>query len=435
MSDPIDPSPSTPVAALDPAAATPRITAPPERARVEPSEKHTSALPLLYLLGFVVLVLAVGYLYLHPPGDLQQAENATSAKLEALAGRVDQLEKRPVADLAAYDRRFAGIESRLAGLEARPVPVPTDLAPLTSKLDGLSGKLDATAGKIDTGAAALTGRLDTLEKRLVDAEKLAQSGADTASATAAQVDSKLGAAAGAVDAKLAQVDAKIGSATGALDAKLAQTTAQLGSQVDAKLAQSNAQLGSQVDAKVGSATGALDAKLAQSAAQVNSQVEAKLGTMTETARRLASFQAAGAALEAGQKLGPIPGAPPALARFADRAPPTEFALRQSFGPAADAALRTSQPVVSQDKPFLDRLWTRAQSSVSVREGDHVLVGDPVAGMLGQARKALDGGDLAAALAALQGLQGAPKEAMADWIGQAQALLDARAAVAQLAAHG
>jgi len=89
----------------------------------------------------------------------------------------------------------------------------------------------------------------------------------------------------------------------------------------------------------------------------------------------------------------------------------------------------------EDKPFLDRLWTRAQQSVSVREGDRVLLGDPVAGVIAKARAALNGGDLAASLTALQALSGPPKAAMADWIGQAQGLLDARAAVAQLAAHG
>lgn len=417
MSDPIDPSPGTPAeAAPDPApnpASAFRTSAPAERARVEPSEKRTSALPLLYLLGFAVLVVAVGYLYLHPPGEFQQAENAANARLQALAGRVDQLEQRPAPDISAYDKRFAGLESRLAGVEARPAPPPTDFGSLNSRLDSAASKLDATAskldvttGKIDAGAAAITGRLDTLEKRIGDAEKLAQSGADSASSMAAAVG--------------AQVDARMGSAAGALDNKLAQ---------------SNAELKSQVDAKMGSATGALDARLAQSTAQLNAQVDTKLGRLTETARRLAALQVVGAALEAGQKLGPIPGGPPALARFADQAPPTEFALRQSFGPAADAALHASHPVVMEEKPFLDRLWTRAQQSVSVREGDRVLLGDPVAGILGQARKAVEGNDLVAALAALQSLSGPPKVAMADWVGQAQALLDARAAVAQLAAHG
>ncbi len=392
MTDPIEPSPlpSADESLSRAETIVPHAsTAPPlERARVEAPAQRTSALPLLYLLGFLVLVGAVGYLFLHPPGsDLAATETATTTKLTALASRVAELEQRPVPvapNLVPLESRIAGLEGRLAGLEARPPPPPpppVDLGPLTAKLD--------------VGTATLTGRMDTLERRVAGAEQMAKADADKTDQIGAQVDAKMGAALGTVDAKLGQA---------------------------------NAQIASQLDAK-------FDAKLGQSTAALTSQVDAKLGTLTDTARRLASLQVVGAALEAGQKLGPMPGAPPALARYADQAPPTEFVLRQSFGPAADAALRASQPVVMEDKPFLDRLWTRAQQSVSVREGDRVLLGDPVAGVIAKARAALNGGDLAASLTALQALSGPPKAAMADWIGQAQGLLDARAAVAQLAAHG
>ncbi len=396
MTDPTDPSSAPVPADASPGPIQPAAT-PMERARVEAPEKRASALPLLYLLGFIVLVGAVGYLYVHPPGaDLVAAESETGAQLDALSTRLEQLEQRPAPNLTPLEARLAGVEARLGALEARAVPPPVDLGPLTAKLDA--------------GTAALAGRLDGLDRRVTEAEQMAKSGADTATQIGIQVDAK--------------IDAKLGAAAGSLDAKLGQANAQIAAQVDAKLGQSAAQLTSQVEAKLG-----------QSSAQVASQVDAKLGTLTDTARRLAALQTAGAALESGQKLGAIPGAPPALARFADQAPPTPFALRQSFGPAAEAALQVSQPVVAGDKPFLDRLWTRAQASVSVREGDRVLVGDPVAGVIGRARAAVEGGDFAAALAALQDLSGPPKAAMADWAGQAQALLDARAALAQLAAHG
>ena len=65
----------------------------------------------------------------------------------------------------------------------------------------------------------------------------------------------------------------------------------------------------------------------------------------------------------------------------------------------------------------------------------MLLGDPVSGILAHARQALDAGDLAGALAALKGLAGPAAAAMADWVGQAQALLDARAALASMTARG
>ena len=379
MTDPETPAPVAPVPEALP---TPSSTFE-DRARVEPVARKRDALPLLYLLGFVVLVLAVGYLYLHPPGAAQQeAESAAAAKLDAkldaLSTRIAQIEQRPVVppvSLAPVEGRIAALEGRLAAIESRPLPT-VDLGPVNAKIDAATAKqADALAA-----AAALSAKLSTVEGRVAGAEQQAKAGAESA--------------------------------------------AQLGTQ-----------LTSQLDAKLASATGALDAKVGQATTQLGAQVDAKVSALTDTAKRLASVQAAGAALEAGQKLGPIPGAPPALARFFDTAPPTDFALRQAFGPAADAALAASQPQAMDEKPFIDRLWTRAQQSVSVREGDRVLLGDPVAGVITRARRAVEGNDLAAALVALQGLSGPPRAALAPWMAQAQALIDARAAIAQLAARG
>jgi hypothetical protein len=96
-------------------------------------------------------------------------------------------------------------------------------------------------------------------------------------------------------------------------------------------------------------------------------------------------------------------------------------------------MAASQPVVS-DKPFLDRAWARAQDLVTLRQGDHVILGDPAAGVLARARASLDAGDLAGAVAALGALGGAPAAAMSGWKAQAQGLLDARQALADMAAR-
>ncbi len=134
-------------------------------------------------------------------------------------------------------------------------------------------------------------------------------------------------------------------------------------------------------------------------------------------------------------MGEIPGAPPALARFAHDAPPTEAGLRLSFDQAADNAHRVSQPAITDNQPLLNRMWTKAQQSVTVRQGDRVLVGDPIAGVLAQARQSLDAGDLVGALKALDGLAGPAKEAMSEWVAQARSLIEARAAIGELAGRG
>ena len=156
-------------------------------------------------------------------------------------------------------------------------------------------------------------------------------------------------------------------------------------------------------------------------------------SLSDRAARIARLQAAQAALDAGQPLGDLPNAPPALKRFATAKPPTEPELRLAFPAAAQAAQRASQPN-TEGQPFLDRLWTRAQDLVTVREGDRVIVGDPAAGVIARARQALNAGDLQGAVDALDALSGPAAELVADWKAKAKSLLDARAALASMAAQ-
>jgi hypothetical protein len=162
--------------------------------------------------------------------------------------------------------------------------------------------------------------------------------------------------------------------------------------------------------------------------------ENRIAAIERTTRRMPLVQATSLALAAGEKLGDLPGAPPALARFADTAPPTEAALRLAFPQAARAAVAAAHPA-TDDQPLLARLWAQAQDLVTVRQGEHVLIGDPAAGVLERARAALDAGDLNAAATVVATLQGAAAQAMAPWLDQARALLAARAALIAWASAG
>ncbi len=391
MTEPTSPDPLTTPAADVPQAEAMKPAAPQERVRVEaPAPRRADGLPLLYLLGFLVVVGTGYYLYRNPVGDHRpELVDTVTPRIDALQTRLTQLESRPEAtppNLAPLEGRIAALEGRLAALEARPAPVP-DLGPITSRLDA------ATAKQTDA-VAALTSRID---------------------ATDGKQNEAMAALAGRVDAATAKLDATSGAITSRLEAFEGRVASAEKSAKDA-----GAQASQQVSA---------------AAAQLGAQVDAKVGSVTETARQLSRLQAAGAALAAGQKLGEIPGAPPALARFATEAPPTEYQLRLAFPAAAQAAAAASQPEGIEDKPFLDRVWGRAQRSVSVRQGDRMVLGDAAGGILARAKQALDGGDLPAALTALDGLSVPSKAAMAGWIGQARALVEARAALAQLAARG
>jgi hypothetical protein len=181
-----------------------------------------------------------------------------------------------------------------------------------------------------------------------------------------------------------------------------------------------------LEARIGALEGA------ESTAQAD--LSRRVAASDKVSRHTALVQAAALALAAGRKLGDLPSAPPALTRFANAAPPTEAALRLAFPAAARAALAAAHPA-AEGKPLLARLWAEAQDLVTVRQGDRVLVGDPAAGMLEGARVALDAGDLAVAVNDVATLQGAAARAMATWLDEAHALLEARAALATWAASG
>ena len=225
-----------------------------------------------------------------------------------------------------------------------------------------------------------------------------------------------------------------------LDAAGQQQIASLAGRVDGITARQN-QLGTQEQAdidKLQQTEQADTAKINDQLASLDTRLTAaskaggEISQINERQARIVQLQGAAAALAAGRPLGTINGAPPALAQFATKPAPTEASLRLSFDAAAADARKAGQPYTEQT-PFLNRMWDRLQSGVVVREGDRVIVGDAVSGVLEHAKRQLDAGDLQGAVSALDGLAGPAAAAMAPWRAQAQSLIDARAALIS-AAH-
>lgn len=391
------------------------------RARVQPSKRRRwDALPVLYLVGFLVLAGALFYLWRHPQTEnLAQATGRVDTlqqQVTGLNGRVGQLESRPAAaasgpspEVAALQAQVAALSKQAAEMAARPVPATfADLGPVQTQLADMQRQIAALAIQMNTVSTRsatppvdlgpLTGRVAALEAR-------------------PQVD-------------LAPVNARIAAIeTAGRDAiqRIETRGRDALQQIDTKLAGLD-KAGQDTAAKVG----ALEPRLAAVEAQ-GKQTQAALASATQRAQLSTRLQAAATALQVGQRLGPIPGAPPALARFADDPPPTDAQLRLSFDQYADAAQKASSPAPNEDKPFAARLWNRAQQVVTVRQGDRVLVGDPISGVLAHARASLDAGDLKGAVDTLADLSGPPAQAIKPWMDQARALLDARAALANMAA--
>lgn len=191
----------------------------------------------------------------------------------------------------------------------------------------------------------------------------------------------------------------------------------------------------------------LAVKFASLAAQVNamqaqmaadhgalSTLQANATDLTKLTARISllnQLETARMALDAGQPLGAIPNAPPALAQFATAPPPTEAQLRLSFPAAARIAEAAS--IAGDDKgTYWSRVLARLENFVTIREGAHVLVGAPAAGVISEAGTLLEAGDLAGAVAQLGTLSLGTQQAMGTWLAQAKALLDARAALIAMA---
>jgi hypothetical protein len=327
----------------------------------------------MWLTLLIVLLVGGGFywIYTHPVASAAP-EAAQPAALPAEAQ----------ATLQALQQRLAALEQRPAASGAPQV----NLAPLESRLATLETAVRSAAAHPGTPAdtAALASRITALEQR--------QPG------PAADPSAPIAAAIAPLVARLDADEASL-KATATQDGAASAAVAKLGARLDA-----------------------VEAKLQQVVAQ-------------EAARAAAAarLRAAEAALAAGQKLGALPGAPPALARFADAPPPTEAALRLEFTAAAAAAEAASQPSTAGLGTF-GRMWQRVSALVTIRNGDKVIVGPPAAFTLNQARLRLDVGDLAGALAALTPLDAKAAAALAPWRAQVQALLDARAALAAMEAR-
>jgi len=359
--------------ALPPAAPIPDEIPPPP----PPRRRGPPLVPWVFALAFIVLGWAVMFLWLHPatpsgPGPEAQRVDTLAQQVQTLDAEAKQLAARPV----GQPEVLAALGAKIADLAARKPPAPD--------LSGLEGRLSALEQKAAPPAVDLA----PLQQKVASVEQQV--------AGLASLREQLGKLDHDQQTLAAQVQALTAGAKNA-DSGLAGRIDDQGKAIDA------------LQGEVG-------------------RIDASLGRTTKAARA----EAALVALQAGRPLGAIPDAPPAVARFATEPPPTVASLRRAFPAAAQAALAASRPA-DADKRFLDRVWTRAQNLVTVRQGDHVLVGDPAAGVIARAKDDIDAGDVAGAVDALGTLTGPAGQAVAGWLGSARALLAARAALIGMAA--
>ena len=237
-----------------------------------------------------------------------------------------------------------------------------------------------------------------------------------------------------VDARLARLEQRPVVDLGKITARLDVLEGRVGDQTE--LASRLDVVSGRIEALAGRSQTGLDGlkqQLDAVSARISS-LESNVGgfdAVTKRLNRIARLQEASFALDAGRPIGDVPDAPPALARYAHAAPPTEAQLRRRFPRDKQVALSVKQPD-DNDSPFIDRVLDRAQSLITIRRGSQIVVGNDAAIVLGRAETDLDTGDLLGAVTEVKSLNGQPAQAMATWLADAQALLGARSALVQMA---
>ena len=355
-------------------------------------KRRLDPLLLPLFIGGAVLVLAMTWLLITPRPSAPALPD-----LAPLEARLSALEGRPALNLAP-------LESRLRALETSPRAAAPDLTPLTMRLESQDAKLAALenrpAPSLDTSNLAPRALVESLTNRL---ERLSE-----------RLD--------AVAARLQLTDAETLRRTEDLARSLLQRLEAAEKAEAERIATAAAAL----ESRLAGAQSALTARL-----QALEAAQGRITAIEARAARLQAIAALRARLEAGQALGPaltsFPDAPAALKRFATAAPPTEAALRLGFEEATRAA-RAASEAAREGQNIWDSASARLAGLVTIRRGEAVIWGDEAAAALEAARRALEAGDLAGAVARLSTLPAPARAALASWEAEAQALLAARAAL-------
>jgi septal ring factor EnvC (AmiA/AmiB activator) len=418
----------------------PSFSAMPQSAPLPPirTRRGGGVFAVLFALILFGLVEAQLYGYLNNLGLPPLPAQAGNQGVDALRGQVQalaQAQSQMQANAQSASQAGAQIQTLTQQVQA-----------LTDRLDRLEKAAQTTPAQAAPNQAAASPDLGDLPKRVDDlSARVAALQSQPAPAPAPPPD----------DSAEKQAIADLGQKLDQVQAANKSAQDQLAAQVQSQLQSGQAQMGAQIQSQVQAAQKQI-LEQAEAAALTQQQsilvqektaldqlgsridkLEQGAGSVEDAASRatrLERVQAAVVALQAGQKLGDIPNAPPALAKFANEAPPTESALRESFPALAEHAREVSQPQTA-NRSFLQRAFARLQESVTVRQGDDVLVGDPAAGVLADAELKVQNGDLAGAVQRLQALHGPAASVMQPWVDRAQSLVAARAALAGLAARG
>ncbi len=415
-------------------AAAPVHDEPPPPAPPPPRRRQRTLVPWVYALAFVVLGWAVLFLWRYPAGTQQVQPGAVVERFDALNQHVQTLEaalKELAARPVAQPQALAALQAEVGELAARKPPDLSGLEHRVAALEQRPAAAPPTAPGTAPAAPTAPADLAPIQQKLAALDQQVAKLAQTP---------QPGAEAGAEQDRLAALGQQVTALSGRLDGftTLRDQVGQFSQKLD-QIQHDQQTLAEKVQSLAAgqkSAESGASSRIAANTAAIGAlrgdmnRIDASVGRAASAARAGAAL----AALQAGRPLGDIPNAPPAVAHFATAAPPTVSDLRRTFPAVARKALAASRPA-NADQRFFDRVWSRAQNLVTVRQGDRVLVGDPASGVIAHAQDDIDAGDVAGAVDALSQLSGPAAQAVGPWLELAKALVAARAALVGMAGQG
>ncbi|WP_172327834.1 hypothetical protein [Mangrovicoccus sp. HB161399] len=371
-------------------------------------------------------------------------KNPVAAQLEQVEGRLDKLEADNSASVETAVGKVAGeLSGQFGGMSGQFDQLVSNLGSLQDSVSGTLGSVNETLSgakdQMETVATAMTNvesrlqgfgeriggldeRMAEVDKRLVAVEQrpLVES-SDTAKAAFDSYERQL--------EELRSILAQQREDADGLEKRLTDISAASAAELTAMQEEARKDLASAQDAAAAQVAAAEErARQAEADAEARAQAAVAQAALAQVVAALNAgipYETALPALQA------VTDVPQVILDNGGSGIPTVLELQESFTPAARDALQASLTTTMTEDPA-DRLlaFLRTQTgvrSLEAREGD-----DPDA-VLSRMTVAIEEGDLAAALGELGTLPEAGQEELSAWAAQAQARVDADAALPDLAA--
>jgi hypothetical protein len=353
------------------------------------------------LIWLLVIVGALGaaayYTWPHWPAMVKKP---VEAKISELVPDVQTpAEKAAIEDrLAKYDAQIVALEKTVAQLSSREVLTADQIKSIAASGGGAA----AGAGADSAQVSALAARMDALEKALTSVGSSQTTGSGDATDAAAGA-----AVAGATAAIGASVET-LSQRVARLETEIATVTA-----VESRVKDMEARA-QEVSPREAKAALVLAVSHLSDAVTRSIPFTDELDSLKAVAKDDAGFAEPIGVLESQAGTGI----------------PSLIGLRASFPEVARDVSRVHADWTGED--WVDKALTRVTSLVSVRKtGTDAMADLGTDGALAKAEGALANGDVAAAVKALEGLEGPPAEAAAPWLAEARKRLSALEALASL----